>query len=192
MTGSPNIWRLRSYGCPQCGPEWSAEDIRSAPLRSLNLAQLVAIHLMSLDDDSLRHFFPPYARMAAGGVGRRRAAGRRRLVRTADRLPGRPPLLPRLSVRAGSPGLVRIAVDGHSRGLAHRRDGARREAPRRSCRRCPHHRPAVPIRFQDNGARVLRTPRIGDRLQEASFAAGTDVAARQLSAAHELWTVCRP
>jgi len=44
--------------CPQCGPEWSAEDIRTTSLRSLSLAQLVAIHLMSLDDDSLRHFFP--------------------------------------------------------------------------------------------------------------------------------------
>ena len=48
-----NIWV-----CEQCGPEWSAAAIRATPLRSLSLEQLTAIHVMSLDDDSLRHFFP--------------------------------------------------------------------------------------------------------------------------------------
>src|ERR1700730_17385621 len=57
--------RFAGYACPakvwvceQCGAEWSAEDIRATPLRSLSLAQLVAVHVMSLDDDGLRHFFP--------------------------------------------------------------------------------------------------------------------------------------
>lgn len=44
--------------CEQCGPEWSSADIRRAPLRSLSLLQLEAIHLMSLDDNAFRHFFP--------------------------------------------------------------------------------------------------------------------------------------
>ncbi|TGD89071.1 hypothetical protein BayCH28_06775 [Mycolicibacterium sp. CH28] len=44
--------------CDQCGPEWSTDDIRSTPLRSLSLLQLEAIHVMSLDDDGFRHFFP--------------------------------------------------------------------------------------------------------------------------------------
>jgi hypothetical protein len=49
----PDVWV-----CEQCGPEWSADDIRAAPLRLLSLPQLVAVHVMSLDDDSLRYFLP--------------------------------------------------------------------------------------------------------------------------------------
>jgi hypothetical protein len=44
--------------CEQCGPEWTVEGIRSAPLQSLSLLQLEALHLMSLDDNGFRHFFP--------------------------------------------------------------------------------------------------------------------------------------
>ena len=44
--------------CEQCGPEWTAQDIRSTPLRSLSLPQLEAIHLISLDHNDFRHFFP--------------------------------------------------------------------------------------------------------------------------------------
>jgi len=44
--------------CEQCGPEWSAQDIRRAPLRSLSLLQLEALHVMSLDDNDFRYFFP--------------------------------------------------------------------------------------------------------------------------------------
>jgi hypothetical protein len=48
-----NLWV-----CEQCGPEWTADAIRATPLRSVSLPQLTAVHVMSLDDDSLRHFFP--------------------------------------------------------------------------------------------------------------------------------------
>ncbi|MCV7302728.1 hypothetical protein H7J93_24185 [Mycobacterium barrassiae] len=44
--------------CEQCGPEWTSESIRATPLRSVSQPQLIAVHVMSLDDDSLRHFFP--------------------------------------------------------------------------------------------------------------------------------------
>lgn len=44
--------------CPQCGPEWSEADIRRIPLHSLSLPQLEAVHVMSLDDNAFRHFFP--------------------------------------------------------------------------------------------------------------------------------------
>jgi hypothetical protein len=45
--------------CDQCGrPEWSVDDIASTPLRSLSGWQLDAVHVLSLDDDALRHFFP--------------------------------------------------------------------------------------------------------------------------------------
>ena len=36
----------------------------------------------------------------------------------------------------------------------------------------------------------LKEPAVGDRLQGGFFAAHSDEAARQLSAAYELWTVC--
>ncbi len=44
--------------CEQCGPQWSAADIRATPLRSLSLLQLEALHVMSLEDSDFRHFFP--------------------------------------------------------------------------------------------------------------------------------------
>jgi hypothetical protein len=47
-----------AWVCEQCGPEFSPEDIRATPLRSLSLPQLGAVHVMSLDDDALRYFFP--------------------------------------------------------------------------------------------------------------------------------------
>ena len=49
---------VQPMGCEQCGPEWSAGDIRDTPLRSLSLPQLVAVHVMSLGADALRYFFP--------------------------------------------------------------------------------------------------------------------------------------
>lgn len=44
--------------CEQCGPQWSAADIRSTPLRSLSLPQLEGVHVMSLEDNDFRYFFP--------------------------------------------------------------------------------------------------------------------------------------
>jgi hypothetical protein len=44
--------------CPQCGPHFSARDICSTPRRSLSFSQFDAVHVMSLDDDVLRYFFP--------------------------------------------------------------------------------------------------------------------------------------
>lgn len=44
--------------CEQCGPEWTAADIASTPLREISLLQLEALHVMSLEDNDFRHFFP--------------------------------------------------------------------------------------------------------------------------------------
>lgn len=44
--------------CEQCGPEWTPADIRRTPLRGISLLQLEALHVMSLDDNDFRHFFP--------------------------------------------------------------------------------------------------------------------------------------
>ncbi|GAY14778.1 hypothetical protein [Mycobacterium sp. shizuoka-1] len=44
--------------CEQCGPQWSAAEIRATPLRSLSLMQLEAVHVMSLGDNDFRYFFP--------------------------------------------------------------------------------------------------------------------------------------
>ena len=38
----------------------------------------------------------------------------------------------------------------------------------------------------------LKEPAVGDRLQGGFFAAHSDDAARQLSTAYALWTVCAP
>lgn len=48
----------RSEVCEQCGPEWTVADIRRTPLREISLLQLEALHVMSLDDNDFRHFFP--------------------------------------------------------------------------------------------------------------------------------------
>jgi hypothetical protein len=62
---APLYERFGNYECPadlwvceQCGPEWSSADIRGAPLRSLSLLQLEAVHVMSLADNDFRYFFP--------------------------------------------------------------------------------------------------------------------------------------
>ena len=44
--------------CEQCGPEWTAAEISRTPLREMSLLQLEALHVMSLDDNDFRHFFP--------------------------------------------------------------------------------------------------------------------------------------
>ena len=44
--------------CEQCGPKWTTEEIRRTPPREISLLQLEALHVMSLDDNDFRHFFP--------------------------------------------------------------------------------------------------------------------------------------
>lgn len=51
--------------CEQCGPEWTAADFRTTALRSLTLAQLEAVHVMSLDDNGFRYFFPRLVELLA-------------------------------------------------------------------------------------------------------------------------------
>lgn len=48
----------RLWICPQCAPNRSAAELARTPLRALSFADLDAVHVMSLDDDALRHFFP--------------------------------------------------------------------------------------------------------------------------------------
>src|ERR1700759_4072681 len=44
--------------CAQCAPELTAAQFARTPLRSLTFAHLAAVHVMSVDDDALRHYFP--------------------------------------------------------------------------------------------------------------------------------------
>ncbi len=44
--------------CEQCAPEWTSAELGRVPLRTLSLMHLEAIHVMSLDDNDFRHFFP--------------------------------------------------------------------------------------------------------------------------------------
>jgi hypothetical protein len=44
--------------CPQCAPELTAADVSATELSALTFEQLTAIHVMALDDEALRHYFP--------------------------------------------------------------------------------------------------------------------------------------
>lgn len=52
--------------CEQCGPQWSVTDLRKTSLRSLSLLQLEAVHVIALDDNGLRHFFPRLIELLRG------------------------------------------------------------------------------------------------------------------------------
>jgi hypothetical protein len=153
-------------GVPVCGPEWSAEQICSTPLRSVSFAQLSAVHVMSLDDDGLRYFFPRLVELL--------------LVepspwfdfRLSD-LKGRLP-----AWRPAERAVVRQFVVAVWRGRL---------------RTYPPSQSYLGAFESDIKATVLSwlgQPAIGERLQDAFFAADGEEAASQLSAAYELWALC--
>ncbi|HXO52619.1 MAG TPA: hypothetical protein VN888_16705 [Mycobacterium sp.] len=214
--------RFAGYACPanlwvceQCGAEWSAEDIRATPLRSLSLAQLVAVHVMSLDDDGLRHFFPRLMELMLHTASpvfdfrladvkdrlpawqREESAAVRELADAvwSELLGGFPLALGYFSdcpsaldfldwcalpLTAHLDSLLTVDSLPAARHLADLIDTVfTRTDPFESASK------ATVLHW-------LTDPAIGDRLQEAFFAADSEEAARQLSAAHELWAVCRP
>jgi hypothetical protein len=196
--------------CEQCGPEWSADDIRAVPLRSVSLPQLVAVHVMSLDDDALRHFFPRLMELMLQTPS---PVFDFRLSDIKDRLPRWLPA-ERAAVGALADAVWSELLARYPLALGYFSD-------------CPSALDlldwcGLPLRchldslLTDDAARHLAdlvdavfttrepfesasrtmvldwlaTPAVGDRLQAAFFSADSDEAARQLSAAHELWTVC--
>lgn len=199
--------------CEQCGPEWSAEDIRAAPLRSISLPQLVAVHAMTLGDDALRYFFP---RLMELMLTTRAPVFDFRLADLADRLPRwRPDEL--AGVRRLADAVWEQLLHEYPCELGYFSDcpsaldflawcdldllarlefltTTRTEAAPR------HLADLVDAVFTtrdpfESASKTtvlgwMRNPAIGERLQSAFFSADSDEAARQLSSSHELWTVC--
>ena len=206
----PNLWV-----CEQCGPEWSTEDIRATPLRSLSLPQLVAIHVMSLDDEGLRHFFPRLMELMLHTPS---PVFDFRLADLKDRVPAWQPA-ELAAVRDLAEAVWAELMDGYPPALGYFSDCPSAldflnwcELPLISyldalltsdslpaARHLADLVDAVFTRTEpfESASKTtvlhwLTERAVGDRLQEAFFAADAEVAARELATAHELWTVCRP
>jgi hypothetical protein len=197
--------------CPQCGPEWSRADIIATPLRSLSLAQLGAVHVMSLDDDGLRHFFPrlmelmletpapvfdfrvadfktripawQYAEVSA--VRQFAEAVWARLLATYPA---------ELGYFSDCPSALEL-LDWCGLSLTEHLNSALAVDTVAAAR---HLADLVDVVFIRRGRfetlsrptvlKWMRNPVVGERLQAAFFAADSDESARQLADAHELWT----
>jgi hypothetical protein len=199
--------------CEQCGPQWTAEDVRSTPLRSVSLPQLDAIHVMSLQDDGFRYFFPrlmdllllepgPHFEFRLSELKSRlprwrptESGATRRLVEAiwGELLSNYPASLGYFS---DSPTLLSF-TDWCDMPLGPLLDQWHSTPTLPSARHLAElvdHMFTTRDPFDDALRTVLLAwvaqPLIGERLQGAFFAADTDAAANQLAAAHELWSVC--
>jgi hypothetical protein len=199
--------------CPVCGPEWSAAQICSTPLRSVSSSQLSAVHVMSLDDDGLRYFLPrlvelllvepsPWFDFRLSDLKGRSpawrpaesAAVRDFVVAVWRGLLGTYP--PSRSYLGDCPSMLSF-IDWCDIPLAPFLDEWQSTDALPAAR---HLADLVNYVFatrkpfeSDIKATVLswlRQPAIGERLQDAFFAADGEEAASQLSAAYELWVVC--
>ena len=201
--------------CEQCGPEWSADDIRATPLRSVSLPQLVAIHVMSLDDDGLRHFVPRLMelmlgtaapvfdfrladlkhRLPAWGPTEQEAVGGLAAA-IWSALPKRYPLgMGYFSDCASALDFLDwcgLSVPGHLDELL----AAKGSAAARHLADLVDAVLTSATPFETASKTTVldwMTDRaIGERLEEGFHSADTPDVARELSDAHELWTVCRP
>jgi hypothetical protein len=213
--------RFSGYPCPpsvsvceQCGPEWSAEDIFAAPLRALTFSQLTAVHVMSLDDDALRHFFP---RLMDLSVSMPSPVFDFRISDLKDRLTQWLPdevsavrhlaealwseLSDRYPLGRGYFSDCVSAIDlldwcGMS--VVEHLEGLRSATSSAAALHIADLVDAVfthSVRFEsDSRTTVLEwvsDDATGRRLEEAFFAADSQEVADQLASAHELWVVCR-
>jgi len=201
--------------CPECGPESSAADIAATSLCSLSGRQLDALHVVSLGDDALRHFFPRLVELLLVEpappfdfvYGLHRLKGRlpawdeaetaavRRVLDAvwAELLSAYPARLGYLSdtrsmlnladwcdiplepFLEGWQGVDTLCAARHLADLVS--DVCTFETP---------FGPAAKVAVLS----WLSQPAIGERLQDAVLATGSEDAALELSAAYELWTSC--
>jgi hypothetical protein len=199
--------------CEQCGPDVAADEIRATPLRALSLPQLVAIHVMALDDDALRYYFPRLIdlmlqipspvfdfrladlkeRIAAwqsGEVSAIRQLAQGVWAELSTEYPAR------LGYFSDSPSALDL-LDWCGLPLPTHLDALLTAESVAAARHLADLVEAVfTIRhpFQTaSSATVLkwmRTAPVGKRLEGAFFDAGDAAAARQLSGAFEVWTAC--
>jgi hypothetical protein len=199
--------------CEQCGPQWSAAQIGSTPLRSLSLPQLCAIHVMSLDDDALRYYVPRLmelmlqtpspvfdfrlaelkSRLQTWQSGERSAVTQLADAVWAQLSTSYPAELGYFSDCPSAVDLLDLCglpLGGHLDSLiaADTEPAARHLADLIDavCTMRDPFESASKTRVLD----WLGGPAVGERLQAAFFAAESDEAARQLSAAYDLWAVC--
>jgi hypothetical protein len=212
--------RFAHYPCPddvwvceQCGPEWSAGDICATPLRSISLPQLVAVHVMTLSDDALRHFFP---RLLELMLATRAPVFDFRLADLQDRLPRWQPdelavvrqlaeavwqeLLHQYPCELGyfsdCPSALDFLAWCELDLVAHLDFLTTTETPAAARHLADLVDAVLTMRDPFESASKttvlgwMRNPAIGERLQSAFFAADSDQVATHLSSAHEMWTVC--
>ena len=201
--------------CEQCGPEWSAESFRATPLRSLSLPQLTAVHIMALDDDALRHFFPRLmevmlqtdapvfdfrladlkARLPAWESDEQDAV--RSLAEAAwSELVGCYPC--ELGYFSDIPSAIDL-LDWCGLDLMAHLDDLTTVENVSAARHLGDLVDAVytmrdPFESASKTTVLewMKNPAIGDRLQAEFFSADSDQTAAQLSRVYELWTVCAP
>jgi hypothetical protein len=203
----------QQWVCPQCAPGLTAAEVSATPLGAFTLEQLTAIHVMACDDDALRHYFPRLmellvltpapvfdfrvyevkSRIACWTPSERQAAAQLAESVWTAMYSSYPQDLGYFSDCPSALDLLDwcglpprpwldqlVATDGlpAARHLAALTDALFTKAE-------PFETASKATVLEWIGATV-----VGARLQDAFFAAGSDEAAGQLSAAHQLWTVC--
>ncbi|KKC06543.1 hypothetical protein [Mycobacterium nebraskense] len=201
--------------CPRCGPEWSTEGIASTSPRALSGRQLDALHVVSLDDTALRHFFPRLVELLL-----LEPAPPFDFVSGLHRLKGR---LPKWDATDSS--VLRQALDAvwfellntYPAPLGYLSDvrSALNFADWCDIPLGPMldywsstYAPSATMHVADLISEIfmfdkpfepptkalilswLSQPAVGDRLQDAFLATDSDQAASQLSTAHEIWAAC--
>jgi hypothetical protein len=206
-------WPTDLWVCEQCGPEWSADDLRATPLHELTLPQLVAVHVMSLDDGALRYVLPRLLELLLTTPA---PVFDFRMSDLAHRLPSwRPDEQAAVRRFAGAVWFELLA--GHPAELGYFCDVATAlellewcglpvieyldvlrasDAPSAALHLadlvdavCTTREPFESV----SRATVfdwLRDAATGDRLEQAFFVADSPETARRLSSAHDMWAVC--
>ena len=198
----------RLWICPQCAPDRSAAELARTPLRALSFADLDAVHVMSLDDDALRHFFPRLIELLlvtpAPVFDFRAADLKARIAGWSAR--------ERAAVAALAEAVWAELIEAYPAPLGYCSDcpsalelldwtglpwepqldellTSEREASAR------HLADLVDYSFESScGAELVEwvsAAAVGVRLQEAFFTASSAEEADQISAAHQLWTLRR-
>ncbi len=203
--------------CPECGPGSSAADIAATSLCSLSGRQLDALHVVSLADDALRHFFPRLIELLLTEpappfdfvYGLHRLEGRlatwdpaetavvRRVLDAAwaELLSAHPA---RLGYLSDTRSLLNLA-DWCDIPLEPFLEGWQAVDTLTAAMHladlvsdvCTFETPFGPA-AKITVLSWLSQPAIGERLQDAVLAADSEDAALELSTAYELWTSCLP
>ncbi|HKV21889.1 MAG TPA: hypothetical protein VJR50_22890, partial [Mycobacterium sp.] len=191
----------------------SADDIRATPVRSLSLRQLVAVHVMSVDDDTLRYFVP---RLMELMVTTPAPVFDFRMSELAGRLPLWQPE-EQAAVRLFAEAVWSELLSSHPAALGYFSDVPTALDLLEWCGLSVIEHldallaagtPAAALHLADlvdvmctmnepfesvSSARVftwLRDAGTGERLEQAFYGADSPETARLLSDAHELWAVC--